>query len=197
MWATTGIYYPSADYRILEKHIGPSNPWPIPLGGWLDLRREVNRLLPQFPLVQPGTQFGPLVGKLKRPIPDFDWGGVVSTLLITLERMKALTKSGISVTGVAARLQTKKTDKPRLYEIEALPLARLSAELVPVPCEYCGRFELSAPKTIILDKATFESAIPIQRIAELPTHLVVNEKFAAYIEAENLAQVTLTPLALR
>ena len=111
--------------------------------------------------------------------------------------MKALTKSGISVTGVAARLQTKKTDKPRLYEIEALPLARLSAELVPVPCEHCGRFELSAPETIILDKATFESAIPIQRIAELPTHLVVNEKFAAYIEAENLAQVTLTPLVLR
>ena len=121
----------------------------------------------------------------------------MSTLLITLERKRALAKSGVSVIGVAARLQTKKTDKPRLYEIEALPLARLSADLVPVPCEHCGRLELSAPETIILDKATFQSAIPIQRIAELPTHLVVNEKLAAYIEAENLTQVTLTSLALK
>src|SRR5581483_3180819 len=72
-WALSGVAYPSVDVGSLADPSPYTSYSPVPLDRFLELRREVFPLVPDGRAPPPGTQFGPLVGKLLGEVGDFAW----------------------------------------------------------------------------------------------------------------------------
>ena len=82
-------------------------------------------------------------------------------------------------------------------ELEALcklTLANLQHREI---CSICGRLSFVKPKTMVIEAASYDSATPLQRIAEMPTRLVVNDDLAEFIRTRGFSNITLSRIELR
>jgi hypothetical protein len=50
---------------------------------------------------------------------------------------------------------------------------------------------------MVLEAATYDSARPLQRIAEMPTCIVVNDDLAAFIRTRGFSNINLTQIDVR
>ena len=84
-----------------------------------------------------------------------------------------------------------------LVELEA----RCNAALANPPgrevCPVCGRLLITKPKAVILDAASYDMALPLQRIVEMPTYLVVNDDLGEFIRARGFTNIRLTKIELK
>ncbi len=101
--------------------------------------------------------------------------------------------------GVEARLRFRNREMESLLELEAHPRVELHDRCLPdrpPACSACGRRGIQASGRIVVAKASFNENIPIQRIVELPTYLVVNERMAALILEIRLRDVILDEIEM-
>jgi uncharacterized double-CXXCG motif protein len=195
-WGMTGSIYPSVDAATLNTLFLPEEPYPISLEEFKTLAATVEAVLGPDRPVQPGTHLGVLRGTARGRIGDFAWVNPWTPLLRE-SVWRELGKAGINLDGVRAELAFEKEPHEPLIELEALPRVRVPRDLVPDKCSVCGRLGMKVPDTIVLTADSFDSSIPLQRIAELPTVLVVNESFAQFIRQRHLRDAALTPIEVR
>lgn len=191
----TGLIYPSVDPSLIPVDF-PNEPWPIDLEHFKALAARIQALLGSERPVEPGTDLGPLRGKGRGTFGDFAWVNSWTPLLRESIWLGAK-EAGLDLTGVPAELNFGKRPHEALIELEALPRVTLAGSLLPKKCALCGRLGLKRPEQLCLSAETFDSSIPLQRIAELPTALVVNERFAQFIRERKLRDVMLSPIELR
>ena len=55
---------------------------------------------------------------------------------------------------------------------------------------------ITKPKRIVLETAYYDRALPLQRIVEMPTYLVVNDDLGEFIRSRGFSNVTLTEIEL-
>ena len=191
-WATTGVSYPTVDERTVNDVI-PNDPSPIApdeLAKVIGVLSE--RLGPGRPLYA-GSQFGPLRGHVRGSCGDFDfvWPNPW-TVLIRESAFLQLRDSGAILAGRQAELESEDGPQEPLVELEAPPTLRLDASLLPEACPICGRTLIAVPDRILVSASSINDSVPLQRIAELPTVLLVSEACAERIRAASFTGVEMS-----
>lgn len=195
-WGMTGSIYPSVGTATLNTLSLPAEPYPVSPKEFKTLAATVEAVLGPDRPVQPGTNLGVLRGTVRGRLGDFAWVNPWTPLLRE-SVWHELAKAGINLDGVRAELAFEKEPHEQLIELEALPRVRVQRDLVPDKCLVCGRLGMKVPDTLVITTDSFNNSIPLQRISELPTVLVVNEPFAQFIRQRNLRDATLTPIEVR
>jgi len=137
-----------------------------------------------------------LRGTARGLIGDFGWVNPW-TMLVRSSTYQELFSSGFSLDGAEARIDFDNGSTEPVIELEArgkVALANLpSREICPV----CGRLPITKPKRMVLEAASYDSALPLQRIVEMPTFFVVNDDLGEFIRARGFSNVTLTKIELK
>jgi uncharacterized double-CXXCG motif protein len=194
-WAMTGVLYPSIDVASIDAAIDTVGPWPVSVEDFHRIRERIQPVLGVARPAEPGADLGPLRGNANGPCDDFAWVNPW-TLLVRESVFSALSEAGIELLGIPAQLDWNSNSDETLVELEALPKAKLANVEVPESCVICGRVAVKRPDRLMIDSASFDDSIWLQRVVELPTVLVANETLAQFIGTNLLRGVRLTPLAL-
>ncbi len=198
-WSSVGIIYPSIPCSLFSDFRDALRPRPSSLDEFVELVKAVrSRIGGDQCILNPGTSFGPLSGTASGKFGDFTWVNPW-TPLVRLSVFDQLRKRGLELIGVEARLRFRNREMESLLELEAHPRVELHDRCLPdrpPACSACGRRGIQAPDRIVVAKASFNENIPIQRIVELPTYLVVNERMAALILEIQLRDVTLDEIEM-
>jgi len=195
-WATTGINYPTLDVALIDSRVGELPAHPIPIEDYKALVARIEPIAgPERPL-RPGANLGPLRGTARGLVGDFAWVNPW-TMLVRSSTYQELLSSGFSLDGAEARIDFDNGSTEPVIELEAcgkVALANLPSREV---CPVCGRLPITKPKRMVLEAASYDSALPLQRIVELPTFFVVNDDLGEFIRARGFSNVTLTKIELK
>jgi uncharacterized double-CXXCG motif protein len=195
-WGSSGLQYPTIDSKGLPfalQSAGRKGPWPISLEAWRLLWKEGTAWAPQGVVVNPGARFGPLSLKFSGNPLDFVWLQSF-TPLIREPPFNVLRSEGLEIKGTPAQVRWSRGQSQPLIELEIHPHVQLAASQRAVSCPICGRLEQVAPKSILLDEASYDQSLPLQRIRELPTYIVASDAFCACIEKHKFTGISFAPL---
>jgi hypothetical protein len=98
--------------------------------------------------------------------------------------------------GAEAGIRFEDGSAEPLIELEARCKVRLADLQLPENCPVCGRPSFVKPKTMVLEAASYDSARPLQRIAEMPTRIVINDDLGEFIRARGFSNIMLTGIEL-
>lgn len=194
-WATTGVIYPSVDMSALNDLPRPETVRAVTVKEYERLTSVIGPVLGAKRPLEPGTEFGPLRGKAKGNFGDFAWVNPWNPLIresVWLE----LKEAGIILTGIRAELDFGKRVHEPLIEIEVLPTATLTKPYESEACAHCRKQSVQKPEKISVVASSLNSSEPLQRIFELPTVILANERLAQFIQRRNLKGAILSPVEL-
>lgn len=200
LWGNVGISYPSVDCsemvelgKDVNRHFyfrGSRIPKSMTIEEYKELKSRLLPVLGQDRPVEPATRLGPMKGKALGEFGDFVWASEW-TPLVRESVFQNMLDSGIRVTGARAELDFGRVHEP-LIELEVRPTARLTPLSGFRICDDCGRVDLYGRK--IVDVASLDTLIPVQRVFEVSNVIVVNRIFAEFIRDENLSNIKIGPL---
>jgi uncharacterized double-CXXCG motif protein len=193
-WATAGVSFPRIDARLISD--GERIDWPKPispeefstLASSLEARLGIARKL------TPGAELGSLSGKGKGIFGDFGWVNSWTPLLRE-SVFSTAQDAGVRLAGVPANLELPDGTES-FVELEALPIAKMRTHDTPEMCPICGRRAIKRNDPLIINATEFDSSIPLQRLVDLPTVLVVNSAFANFIRDRKLRDVKLLAIEM-
>jgi len=180
-WSATGVEYPSVDPSNIEAivpdcHIyGSASSVPMSIETFQTIREKLARVAGPDRPVKPGTRFGPLKATTAGTLPDFIWLHRW-TLLVRGPVFRKIQDAGFAIIGVPVEMETRQKEKVEVIELE-VPMA---AAIHPSPpfriCELCGR-----NPTIRGREKVFDPSVPLQRICEWPTRIIITEAFSGFV----------------
>jgi len=195
-WATTGINYPTVDVALIDSRVGELPAHPIPIEGYRALVARIEPITGPERRLRPGANLGPLCGTACGLLGDFAWVNPW-TMLVRSSTYQELLSLGFSRDGAEARIDYDNGSTEPLIELEA----RCKVALANVPsrevCPVCERLAITKPKTMVLEAASYDCALPVQRIVEMPTYLVVNDELGEFIRARGFTNIALTKIELK
>jgi len=191
VWAITGMLYPCVDESALTNK-SPSSA-PLSVAQFRSLAADLKPVLGSERPIAPGTALGPLRGRATGTFGDFAWVNPW-TPLVRESAWQALGDAGIELCAVRAELGFKNQPHESFFELEAVPRAQLANGSEAQACEICGRVSVSMPDRLVLDATVFDESVALQRVINLPTVLIVNERFARFIQERQLRDAILTPV---
>jgi uncharacterized double-CXXCG motif protein len=200
-WSGGARSYPSVDLSSITALGDFEEPRAEPIEEYERLRELVRPLLPPGALVEPGTELGPLVGKVQGPfgslVARFPW-----LLLARREALDKLQAEGLrGLKGCRTDLRSRQRSSPELLEFELLPMGRLHSDCLPPdhkpPCPRCGRDGLTRPDDMLLDASTLPSHLDLFRLEDFCTTVVCTDRFVEACRRLNLDGVTFQPLPMK
>jgi len=194
-WALSGLMYPSIAPAVIEALPIPVDSSPVSLAEFKRIHHHVQPILGTGRPVKPGTTFGPLRGRARGDIGDFTWLNPW-TPMVSESIWHLLLDHGFDTVGETAQLTFHKPTSEPLVELEVRPAARLPRSMVPSACDICDRLPIKTPEKLAIDASTFDGSIPIQRVMELPTILLVNQELAEFIQSRGLSNAVLRRVEL-
>lgn len=88
--------------------------------------------------------------------------------------------------GCPTRLHSSRSNRPEFLELQIEPHGLLHPDCLPpgkvAPCAKCGRYDISLPKSPILDAASLSRHLDLFRLANFPTILIATERFKEGVE---------------
>jgi uncharacterized double-CXXCG motif protein len=196
-WGAMGSEYPSIAPKDLPLALRrAARSLGLSPEAWQKLREDVGSALPADVQWEPGTEFGALSADVGGNLPDAVWRGSW-TLVLRKAAYDKLLGEGLELRGRSANLSWRGGSPTKLTEVEVRPGVKLYGWRSFKPCEICGRIDLEAPDTIILDRKTYDPTIPIQRIVDLSTYMIVSPAMKEVMERMGLSGVTFPTLEWR
>lgn len=193
-WAISGLEYPTIDSAPLRGAVSGRSSWPVPPTRFREIGDIIRPMVPSHVVVAPGTAFGPLVrARVKSKFAHFGWL-FPWTLLVTSATLACLRRNGINLRTRLIELKKPNHAGAEVFEVEARPSVNCIDRRPTKVCEICGRQDFTTPSRIVIDRASFDPLIPIQRLIDWPTMLVINKVFAEVISIHELSGVEVTPL---
>ncbi len=189
IWSTVGLEYPSVDLTGLPDERLYRMPRLEPLEIYLDLRKNIANAFPKLPLLAPGTQFGPSVGKAFGNLDGFVWRAWW-TVCLESSALEDLKTSGLCLPRtVRAELKFKKEER-EIFEFD-LPLRGALANPVYDGiqldyCTACGRNSATIPDEILIDRDSLPADLDIFRVRNFTTIILVTEKFVDAIKTYDI-----------
>jgi uncharacterized double-CXXCG motif protein len=186
--------YPSVDLNAVAALADFEEARAEPIEEYERLRELVRPFLPAGAVVEPGSSFGPLVGKgqgrfgpFVTPLP---WWLLVQRA--ALEKLQAEGLRGLK--GCRTQLRFRQRASPELLELELLPVGRVHSNCLPPerkpPCSRCGRHGIRRPQELLLDAATLPSHLDVFRLEDFSTTLICTERFVDACQRMGLDGVT-------
>lgn len=194
-WAFVGVSYPTFDLAALPDWVRKVKRGPLSIATFERLRETLAPLLgPDRPVV-PGVELGRFKGRLRGNVGEFVWSDSW-TLFIRESIWHQLNTAGFVLTGQRASITSRAKVQETLVELEILPRARVPKVTLPRPCSVCGRIGAKVPEQVVLDSRSYDPSVPIQRIVELPTIIIVNKELASFVKEQGYRDVILKPIEL-
>ncbi|WP_163992831.1 double-CXXCG motif protein [Pyxidicoccus caerfyrddinensis] len=201
-WGGAGLNYPAVD---LSDHPVAKKLSKARLEEDFDeferLREQVRLLLPADYPLEPGTTFGPLVGKARGPFSALlqQYGG---TLLVRPDALTLLQAEGLrGLRGCRTEMLFRPKGVPELLDLHIEPRGLLHEDCIPKstppPCPKCGRRGFSLPKEPILDGVSLPTDLDLFRLRNFATMLIVTEHFKDVMERFELDGLTFRELPVR
>lgn len=194
-WATAGISFPSVDVKLISDVERTDWPKPVSPDEFKNLTLSLEGRLELAHMLTPGAELGPLSGKGKGIFGSFGWVNSWTPLLRE-SVFSAAQEAGVMLAGVPANLHLP-DGAERFIELEAVPIAKMRTHDIPEACLICGRRAVKRTDPLVISTAEFDGTIPLQRLVDLPTILIVNPAFANFIRNQDLQDVKLLPMELR
>jgi uncharacterized double-CXXCG motif protein len=200
-WGMIGVIYPAFD---LPEGLDPKdyvNRWPVPIGRFKELQKDLcvawNKNIP----IPPGLEFGASVGTVRGKLGDFAWENSWCGF-ISKAALNALCDRGFQLMTREPKINWSR-GAFEFLEIHIGDFVELDApgwaELLAERCNVCGRLDHS--KMNIDDAAIQESSMPegkhIFRIKDWPTYIIVSEYLATTIRELCLTDAKLTEFPRR
>jgi hypothetical protein len=198
LWISVATDYPSisAESQPRALHVAEAKN-SVGVDEWNSLKASVRAKFGEDVLIEPCSCFGPLEVTITGKLPQVAWLSAWM-ILMNNETLGAFKRKGVELTPVRATIRKPASHVP-LFEIEARrgPRLKLLKGTKP-PCVVCGRTGIKGPagKSFALVAETYGPNVPIQRIYELPTYLIVNERFRDAYEELGLTGATIKEVTL-
>jgi uncharacterized double-CXXCG motif protein len=193
-----GMAYPSVDLTPVTALGDFEKARAEPIEEYERLRELVRPLLPPGAIVEPGSTFGPLVGKARGRFGQFvsNYAWVLLVRRAALEKLQAEGLRGLK--GCRTQVRFRQSNAPELLELEILPVGRAHPDCLPPdrkpPCPRCGRLGLSLPRELSLDASSLPSDLDLFRLVDFSTVIVCTERFAEACQRLGLDGITFLPL---
>ena len=193
VWAVTGAQYPTLRDPKLFNILNEVATTVVSRQEFIRIRNAIrSTLADDIRCVPPGSSFGRLIGRVIGSAPAVAWRDPWTLLL-----SKAVLDQFGSYDIYFARELTELGGLEQFFEIEARPLVSVARNHDVKPCALCGRFSFAVPDDLSLCARSFDDELPIQRVLELPTIMIVNKKVAKVIELLAPPDMELAPVPLR
>ncbi|WNG62678.1 hypothetical protein F0U59_17165 [Archangium gephyra] len=193
-WSGGSKMYPSVDLTAVAALADFEEARAEPIEEYERLCELVRPFLPAGAIVEPGSSFGPLIGKghgcfgsFVTPLPSW--------LLVQREAFEKLQAEGLrGLKGCCTHLRFRRRASPELLELELLPVGRAHPDCLPQdrqpPCSRCGRHGIRRPQELLLDAATLPSHLDVFRLEDFSTTLICTERFVDACQRQGLDGVT-------
>jgi len=196
-----GFIYPSVDLTSVEALADFVEARPEPIEEYDRLCELVRPLLPPGAILQPGSDFGPLVGKAQgrfgQLVSPYPWWLLAERE--ALEKLQAEELRGLK--GCRTELRFRQRNSPELLELEILPKGRLHRDCLPPdyqpPCSRCGRGFVPLPDDLLLDATTLPKDMDLFRLEDFPQVIVCTKRFAGASKRLGLDGVVFQPLPVK
>lgn len=176
-WSDVGLAYPLVSLSGLPSKKGYETSRAVPLKEFEFLRDGLLSAIPAGTLILPGTEFGPLVGKVSGTFGDFAWLNPW-TPLITIEAYQQLKNAGVRLPkGANHRLVFGKRRPNPLVELQIEPFASLESRNRVVPCVACGYVFTRLPSPIVIKRSTVPDFVDVFRAKDFTTLILATENF--------------------
>jgi len=197
-WADISKAYPSVDLTSVAALADFAEARAASLEEYERMRELVRPLLPPGAVVEPGSSFGPLVGKAQGRFGHFV-SNYSQLLLVRREALEKLQAEGLrGLKGCRMEVRFRQRNSPELLELEILPVGRLHPRCLPPnrepPCPRCGREEISLPTQPVLDAATLPADLDLFRLRDISTLVICTERFAEACQRLGLDGIVFLPL---
>ncbi len=193
-----GFSYPCVDLTPVAALADFETARPEPIEEYERLCELVRPLVPPGALLDPGTTFGPSIGKAQGRfgplVMNYCW--VLMMQREALEKLQTEELRGLK--GCRVQVRFRQRNSPELFELEILPTGRLHPDCLPPgtppPCPRCGRLGAPLPDDLILDAATLPSHVDLFRLADYSQVIVCTERFVDACKRLGLDGVAFRPL---
>ncbi|HEX8820916.1 MAG TPA: double-CXXCG motif protein [Archangium sp.] len=195
---SAGFSYPCVDLTPVASLADFEKARPEPIEEYERLCELVRPLLPSGALLEPGTTFGPSVGKAQGRFGPFvmpiSW--VLMAQREALEKLQAEDLRGLD--GCRLQVRFRQRNSPELLELEILPMGRLHRDCLPPdyqpPCSRCGRSFIPLPDDLLLDVATLSRELDLFRLEDFSQVIICTERFVDACTRLGLDGVAFRPL---
>lgn len=200
-WGGVGLEYPCVDLSALPEHQEFEEARQEPYDTFVRLRELVRPLAPKDALLEPGTDFGPLVGTATGT-----FGALYTltgfTFLARREALEQIQAQGLrGLLGCPTALRFRAKRPPELLELQIDAHGRMHTDCLPPDreprCSACGRESFTRPEQPLLDAATLPSHLDLFRLAHFPTMVIATERFVEAVQRLSLDGVTFRELPVR
>ncbi|WP_375773448.1 double-CXXCG motif protein [Archangium gephyra] len=180
-WSDISRAYPSVDLTPIAALADFEKPRPEPIEEYERLRELVRPFLPVGAIVEPGSSFGPFMGKGQGRFGPFAMP-LSCWLLVQREPLEKLQAEGLlGLKGCRTQLRFRQRATPEFLDLEILPVGRAHPDCLPPerqpPCSRCGRLSLRLPEPLVLDAATLPSHLDVFRLEDFSTVIVCTQRF--------------------
>jgi uncharacterized double-CXXCG motif protein len=195
---SAGFSYPCVDLTPVATLADFEKARPEPIEEYERLCELVRPLLPPGGLLEPGTTFGPSIGKAQGRfgplVMNYCW--VLMMQREALEKLQAEELRGLK--GCRVQVRFRQRNSPELVELEILPMGRLHRDCLPPdyqpPCSRCGRSFIPLPDDLVLDVTSLPKERDLFRLVDFSQVIICNERFVDACKRLGLDGVAFRPL---
>lgn len=216
-WGVLTLAYPHIELPETARAQKYKSAWPVSWEEYEKLRKPILEALGKGSPVPPGTNFGPLVGSITGPFPDFNWIWSWQCLVREGVLKRLNERLDTNIKAVPAKIRSQRKEKPDYFELVALPIALLSeaskSKLQPPLCSDCGHqfvsngyFDYREPPVhpfrvksklndlVQLKRQSIPENLPVFRIRDLPHFILCSEQFRAAVVELGLSRINFVPM---
>ena len=197
-WGNCTIAYPSLDLSTIpnEKRFRKAG-LVVNVEEYIDLRSQIQRLLPQGLPIPPGTRFGSLVGTTYGQHGDFTWTRP-PTVLIHPEALNKLIAEGIKIP-ITVKPEIKARGKKLFEHLEIQTEAHLELSERCIKqgrpnCPACGSSGIKAfIAPDLIKKSSIPEGLDIFRMRVRNNYIHVTERFVDAVRRLELTNIRFEP----
>ncbi|MGZ3461544.1 MAG: SitI6 family double-CXXCG motif immunity protein [Archangium sp.] len=196
-----GFAYPSVDLTPVAALADFETGRAEPIEEYERLCELVRPLLPPGADLEPGTEFGPFIGRGQGRFGSFVTP-VRWLLMVRREALEKLQAEGLrGLKGCPTQIRFRQRNSPELLELEILPVARLHPDCMPPghqpPCPRCGRRRTPLPDDRLLDATTVPEHLDLFRLRDYSSLLICTERFVDACQRLELEGIAFESLPMR
>ncbi|MDQ4123221.1 MAG: double-CXXCG motif protein [Acidobacteriota bacterium] len=188
-WSTVGLEYPTVDLANVADEELYREPRAEPLNVYKKLQQRIQEAFPRLSLLEPGAEFGPLVGKAVGRLDGFVWRAWW-TVSLEANAFEKLNNYGLTLPpSIKAELKFKK-EVQQVFELELPLLGKLTNGVYDniqlKHCHACGRDSASKPQEVLIDCSSVPNPVNIFRVSNFRTIILVTERFVEAVTSLNI-----------
>jgi uncharacterized double-CXXCG motif protein len=189
-WATLGVAYPLVDLSSTSIRNQLEKPGVVEIEVYEELKKVIKQIVPDGLPIPPGTEFGPVVGKITGPFGDFVWRQIWDPMM-KVGPYANLNSTGLSIP-MAIYPMLQHMVQGQLFQLQIEPYGQLSSlsfiDRDVTPCPRCKRESRKLEK-VIVERDSVPDRLDMFRLRNYPTKILVSQRLRDSVEQFGLTNI--------